>query len=58
MDKMEAAWDGLAKAFYDRDPILEQEGEERWFVPWEDIKDSYPATYEECMGKAVAHMYA
>lgn len=47
----------LAKSFYDKEPITEVDGDETWKVSWEDLRDSYPATYEYFLEKAIRHMY-
>lgn len=43
----------LAEIFYNVSPIIENDGEETWIVPWSDIEDNYPATHEAYM-EAVA----
>ncbi len=42
----------IAKRLYEQDPSIDSDGEETWTVAWEDIEDSYPATYEYFIDKA------
>ena len=44
----------LARELYEQQPLVENsDPEETWRGDWEDVKDSYPATYEHFIEEAM-----
>jgi hypothetical protein len=55
--------DEIAKIIYEASPLQDRDPDtgETWYVPWDDIKDSYAVTYEhlrECAAEAAALVQA